>query len=140
MTLLGRHACMILSMMAMSCVAMTCVAMSYATRATAAEPTVVTIVMTEYKFIPNHVEFKQGTRYRLHLENSGGELHEFTAAEFFKSATIENPELLNADHTDVVLQPHESKDVILTPRRSGSYSLVCADHDWEGMVGEITVK
>lgn len=108
--------------------------------AIAAEPTVLKVVMTEYKFIPDHLEFSSGVRYRLHLENAGVELHEFTAPAFFQSSTIENPEVLNADHTDVVLQPHESKDVIFTPHRSGSYSLVCADHDWAGMVGDITVK
>jgi plastocyanin len=30
--------------------------------------------------------------------------------------------------------------VILVPRREGSYGLVCADHDWDGMIGNITVK
>ena len=108
--------------------------------AIAAEPTIITVVMTDYKFNPDHLVFQHGTRYRLHLENAGKELHEFTAADFFKSATIENPEVLNADHTDVVLQPHESKDVVLVPRRQGSYGLVCADHDWDGMIGNITVK
>jgi uncharacterized cupredoxin-like copper-binding protein len=108
--------------------------------AIAAEPTIITVVMTDYKFNPDHLVFQHGTRYRLHLENVGKELHEFTAADFFKSATIENPEVLNADHTDVVLQPHESKDVVLVPRRQGSYGLVCADHDWDGMIGNITVK
>jgi uncharacterized cupredoxin-like copper-binding protein len=109
-------------------------------RALAAEPTTVKVVLSEYKFVPDRIAFQHGIRYRLHLENAGAELHEFTAAAFFKSATIENPEVLNADHTDLVLQPHESKDIILVPRRKGSYSLVCADHDWEGMVGKITVK
>jgi uncharacterized cupredoxin-like copper-binding protein len=112
----------------------------FAPIAEAAEPITVKVVMNEYRFAPDHLEFRQGVRYRLRLENSGGELHEFTAAAFFKSAQIENAEQLNADHTDVVLQPHESKEVILTPRRKGSFTLVCADHDWEGMVGKITVK
>ena len=121
-------------------VALAAACMSFAPMAEGAEPITVKVVMSEYKFAPDHLELRQGVRYRLRLENSGGELHEFTAATFFKSVQIENPELLNADHTDVVLQPHESKEVVLTPRRKGSYTLVCADHDWEGMVGKITVK
>jgi uncharacterized cupredoxin-like copper-binding protein len=111
-----------------------------ASQVRAAEPTTVRIVLTEYKFVPDRIEFRRGARYRLHLENSGGELHEFTAAAFFKSADIENPEVMNADHTDVVLQPHESKDLVLVPQHEGSYDLTCADHDWEGMVGKITVR
>jgi uncharacterized cupredoxin-like copper-binding protein len=108
--------------------------------AMAAEPTFVKVAMIEYKFIPDHLEFRHGIRYRLHLENAGAELHEFTAPAFFKSSTIENPDVLNADCTDVVLQPHESKEVVFVPHQKGSYSLVCADHDWTGMVGRITVK
>jgi hypothetical protein len=32
--------------------------------AMAAEPTIVKVVMTEYKFIPDHLEFRNGVRYR----------------------------------------------------------------------------
>jgi uncharacterized cupredoxin-like copper-binding protein len=70
--------------------------------AMANEPTIVNVVMTEYRFTPDHLEFRNGIRYRLYLENAGAELHEFTAPAFFKSSTIENPEGLNADRTDVV--------------------------------------
>jgi uncharacterized cupredoxin-like copper-binding protein len=128
---LGRGACLFLWAVEMGLGAPT---------AMAAEPTVVKVVMTEYMFTPDHLEFQSGVRYRLHLENAGSELHEFTAPAFFKSSTIEDPEVLNADRTDVVLQPHESKDVILVPHQKGSYNLLCADHDWAGMVGQITVK
>jgi plastocyanin len=29
--------------------------------------------------------------------------------------------------------------VFLTPQVKGDYPLTCADHDWDGMVGRITV-
>ena len=105
-----------------------------------AQERVVTVVLTEYKFVPDRLALQHGMRYRLRLENRGGELHEFTAPMFFKTAEIANPEVMNADRTDVVLQPHESKDLVLVPRQIGSYDLTCADHDWEGMVGKITVE
>jgi uncharacterized cupredoxin-like copper-binding protein len=111
-----------------------------ASQTLAVEPKTIKVVLSEYKFVPDHIEFQRGARYRLQLENAGGELHEFTAAAFFKSADVENPEVMNADHTDVVLQPHESKDLVLVPLREGTFDLTCADHDWEGMVGKITVK
>jgi len=38
------------------------------------------------------------------------------------------------------VQPGESKDLFFTPHRPGTYDLRCADHDWNGMVGGITVK
>jgi uncharacterized cupredoxin-like copper-binding protein len=109
-------------------------------RAVAAEPVVITVILTEYKFVPDRIVLQSGVRYRLHLENTGKELHEFTATSFFQSARIENPEVLNADQTDLVLQPHETKNLFLTPRNKGEFTLICADHDWEGMIGKIVVK
>jgi uncharacterized cupredoxin-like copper-binding protein len=103
------------------------------------ETVTLTVVMTEYKFVPELVQFQTGVRYRLHLENNGDKLHEFTAPEFFKTVEIANPSIMNGDRTEVVLQPHESKDLLLVPNKKGTYDLTCADHDWEGMVGKITV-
>jgi uncharacterized cupredoxin-like copper-binding protein len=78
--------------------------------------------------------------YRLHLENRGREMHEFTAPEFLKSVAVNNPDVLAKDGTDVVLQPGDVKDVLFVPRRAGRFKLICADHDWAGMVGEIIVE
>ena len=100
----------------------------------------VTVAMTEYEFAPSRLVLRAGTRYRLHLANQGNELHEFTAPEFFKSTDLGNPGVMNADRTDVALQPGKHKDLYLMPRKAGHYPLRCADHDWAGMTGEITVK
>jgi uncharacterized cupredoxin-like copper-binding protein len=78
--------------------------------------------------------------YRLHLENRGKEIHEFTAPTFFAAAKLDNPEALNREHTEIVVQPGESKDVFFTPGAPGAYDLRCGDHDWAGMVGGITVR
>ena len=37
------------------------------------------------------------------------------------------------------MQPGETKDIFLTAHRAGTYDLRCADHDWDGMVGGVTV-
>lgn len=100
----------------------------------------VTVVMTEYEFKPSALTFRHGVPYRLHLENQGKELHEFTAAAFFKAATVRNPEVLANSGQEVVVRPHETKDVDFVADRPGHYALACADHDWEGMVGDITVE
>jgi uncharacterized cupredoxin-like copper-binding protein len=108
----------------------------------AAAPDTVTtnVTMIDYKFVPDHLTFQQGVHYRLHLENHGKETHEFTAPVFFASAKIDNPDVLNRDRTEVVMQPGDAKDVLLTPGKPGTYDLRCADHDWNGMVGGITVQ
>jgi uncharacterized cupredoxin-like copper-binding protein len=98
------------------------------------------VVMVDYSFKPDHLTFQRGVRYQLHLENKGNETHEFTAPVFLAAAAIENPDILDNKRSEVTLQPGESKDLFLTPRKRGKYDLRCADHDWHGMVGGITVK
>ncbi len=100
----------------------------------------VTVNMVEYSFDPDHLIFHSGVAYHLHLENRGRELHEFTAASFFKSVQVRNPEVLAREGQEVVLQPGERKDVYFVAGKPGHYALSCADHDWQGMTGDILVQ
>ena len=100
----------------------------------------ITVTTTESKFTPNNLTFRRGIPYKLHVENRGKELHEFNAADLFKTAKINNPAVLNADKTELVLHPGEAKDLYFIPKRAGHFKLVCPDHDWAGMTGEITVE
>ena len=98
------------------------------------------LFMVDYKFIPAHLTFQQGMHYRLHMENHGKETHEVTAPTFFASAMIDNPGVLNREHTEVVMQPGDAKDLLFTAPKAGTYDLRCSDHDWNGMIGGITVE
>jgi uncharacterized cupredoxin-like copper-binding protein len=100
----------------------------------------VSVVTTESKFTPNKLTFRRGIPYKLHVQNRGKEMHEFNAAELFKTVKINNPNVLNADKTELVLRPGETKDLYFIPRQAGHFKLVCPDHDWAGMTGEITVE
>lgn len=102
-------------------------------------PQTVTVLLIDDRFVPDHLSFQRGTTYRLHLENRGKDLHEFTAPEFFKAVTVQNPDALVPDGHEVVLQPKEVKDVTFVPTTAGRFPLSCADHDWDGMVGTIEV-
>ncbi len=104
------------------------------------KPVMISVVMVDYRFEPDHLTFEHDVRYQLHLENHGKETHEFTAPTFLATATIDNLDVLNREHTEVLVQPGESKDLFFTPHRPGTYDLRCADHDWNGMVGGIAVK
>jgi uncharacterized cupredoxin-like copper-binding protein len=99
----------------------------------------VDLVAVEYAFQPNHLTFRRDRAYQLHVENHGRELHELTAPDFFKAAQLRNPEVLNQDHTELVLQPGDKKDLYFVPLRPGHYDMRCADHDWAGMTGDITI-
>jgi plastocyanin len=48
--------------------------------------------------------------------------------------------VLNREHSEIVMQPGDAKDLFVTPGPPGTYDLRCADHDWNGMTGGITVK
>jgi len=99
----------------------------------------ITVATVEYAFQPASLTFHQGVTYRLRLDNKGKETHEFTAPEFFKTLDLRDAKALNADHTEIVLQPGQKKDLYFVAKQPGSYKLICADHDWAGMVGDITV-
>jgi uncharacterized cupredoxin-like copper-binding protein len=103
-------------------------------------PQTVDLTLIDDEFIPDHLTFQHDVYYRLHIENHGKETHEVTAPVFFASAKIDNPNVLNGYRTDVVLQPGETKDLYFTALHPGTYDLRCADHDWNGMLGGITVE
>ncbi len=111
--------------------------------ATAANPWAhareLTVVMVDDRFQPDHVTFEAGQPYQLRLENHGKEMHEFTAPAFFKQATVRDKRQLANGGIEVVVQPGKTARVFLTPQVKGDYPLTCADHDWDGMVGRITV-
>ena len=100
----------------------------------------VTVIEADYRFEPSDLVFRVAVPYRLHVENRGKELHELTAAAFFKAVELRTPEVLNSDRTELVLQPGEQKDLYFVARQPGRYAFTCADHDWAGMTGSITVQ
>ena len=116
---------------------------SHAAPATAADWTKaqrIDVIATDYHFEPNKLEFAQGQPYQLHFENRGKDMHEFNAADMFRAAEIKNPEALNPDRTEIQVQPGQEKDLYFVPLQAGNYKLICPDHDWAGMTGEITVR
>jgi uncharacterized cupredoxin-like copper-binding protein len=114
-------------------------ALALAGPARAAEPLLVELVMTEYRFAPDRLLLPLGRPCRLLLENRGAELHEFTAPEFLAAIALDSPEVLAPGGREVVVRPGERKALRFTARRPGRYPMACADHDWAGMVGEIVV-
>ncbi|HXP29721.1 MAG TPA: cupredoxin domain-containing protein [Stellaceae bacterium] len=100
----------------------------------------VMVVLSEFHFTPDHLRFRRGVLYRLHLENRGKELHEFTAPAFFRAVEIKDRSALTPEGTEIVLQPHESKEIEFVAQLPGTYPLTCADHDFEGMTGEIVIE
>ena len=98
------------------------------------------LVAADYRFEPSELTFHVGTAYGLHVENRGNNLHELTAPAFFQAVELKNPEVLNSERTELVLQPGEQKDVYFVAKQAGRYPFDCADHGWMGMTGVMVVK
>ena len=108
--------------------------------ADASLPQKVTVTTVEYRFIPKTLRFQHGIPYRLHIVNHGKEQHEFTAPDFFKTIDVVDPDVLNADKTEIEIPPGATKTLNFTAKQAGHYDLRCSDHDWAGMIGRIIVK
>lgn len=98
------------------------------------------VAMAEYRFIPSQLDFRRGVAYRLRLENQGTELHEFTAPDFPVAIELRDPAVLAPGKTEIIVPPRSAKDLYFVARRPGRYVLSCADHDWAGMTGTITIE
>jgi uncharacterized cupredoxin-like copper-binding protein len=105
-----------------------------------AHPTPMTVTMVDNRFQPDHLTFQARQAYALHLVNHGKEMHEFTAPAFFKAARVRDASRLANGGTDVVVQPGQSTTLVLRAPPPGHYPLSCADHDWDGMLGQIDVR
>ncbi|MGH7117015.1 MAG: cupredoxin domain-containing protein [Stellaceae bacterium] len=120
--------------------ALLCATAAAAARINWARTRLVTVVAVDYRFVPDHLVFRRGVPYRLHVANRGKALHELHAPAFFRTVVLRNPAALNPEHSELVLQPGEQKDLYFVARRRGQYDMRCPDHDWAGMTGDITVK
>jgi uncharacterized cupredoxin-like copper-binding protein len=102
----------------------------------------VVVRLVDDRFEPAELVLEHAKAYRLRFENVGREMHEFKAPAFFAAARITGgADAMTPDRSELIVQPGQSKQIELTaPAARGSYELTCPDHDWDGMVGKITVR
>jgi len=99
----------------------------------------VSVTAAEYDFTPNRLSFRRGEVYRLHLDNRGEEIHDFSAPDFFMTVEFRDPAVVG-DAGRIAVRPGEQKDIYLVPREAGMFGAICADHDWAGMSMRIAVE
>jgi uncharacterized cupredoxin-like copper-binding protein len=101
-------------------------------------PRTVEVQLSNFSFTPRAIALTAGRPVILHLVNTGGGGHNFSAPQFFAAATgVSGPV-----HDGTVDVPgHQSVDIRLTPSR-GTYRLRCTHtmHTAFGMSGTITVQ
>jgi plastocyanin len=107
-----------------------------------AGPQMVSVELSSFAFSPNALTFQHGRTYRLHLVNTSGGGHDFTAPEFFAASQIAPADRARIADGKVKLAGKQSVDVTLTPQKPGTYALHCSHflHAGMGMKGAITVE
>lgn len=101
-------------------------------------PRTVEVQLANFSFTPRAIALTAGRPVILHLVNTAGGGHNFSAPQFFAAATG----VSGAVHDGTVDVPgHQSVDIRLTPSR-GTYRLRCTHtmHTAFGMSGTITVQ
>jgi uncharacterized cupredoxin-like copper-binding protein len=99
----------------------------------------------ELKFVPDHLEFIAGRRYKLTLDNPSSQKHYFTAKDFADAIWTQkveagNVEVKGAIH-ELELKAGAIAEWVFVPLKSGTYELHCSisGHSEAGMRGVLTV-
>ncbi|MBL1175366.1 cupredoxin domain-containing protein [Pantanalinema sp. GBBB05] len=99
----------------------------------------------ELRFVPDHLEFLAGQRYKLVLTNPSNSKHYFTAKDFADGIWTQkveagNVEVKGAIH-EVELKPQAQAEWMFVPIKPGSYELHCSvpGHTEAGMTGTVQV-
>ena len=104
--------------------------------------TPVTITLSSYQFVPAQIGLQHGKAYRLHLVNTSGKGHNFSAPGLFSSSTIASADRAKIDDGAVEVDSGSSVDVSLVPMTTGDYAVKCTHflHSTFGMHGTVTVN
>jgi uncharacterized cupredoxin-like copper-binding protein len=110
--------------------------------AAVAQPTVINIQLSEYKYAPMQLTLEHGQAYVLHVTNTGGKSHDLSAKAFFQTVALAPGAAAKIKDGDVDLDQGESADIGLTPQKPGTYEMHCTHpfHEMLGMKGQIVVR
>lgn len=100
--------------------------------------TVVPLILYSYGYAPEPIVLKAGRPVTMVFSNRSGDLHEFKARDFFRSARILGGDPHNGE---IHLKPGQSTSVTLIPTQ-GSYRVHCSEflHTQFGMKTSIYVR
>ena len=103
-----------------------------------AAPQTVEVRLSSFSFDPRAIALTAGRPVTLHLVNTGGGGHNFSAPQFFAASTAVTGPVVEGT---VEVPGHQSVDITLTPS-PGRYRLRCTHslHTAFGMSGTITVE
>jgi plastocyanin len=104
-------------------------------------PTTVAVTMSNFKFEPNALQLRAGVPTVLHMVNTAGGGHNFTAPQFFAAARVAAASQPLIHGGTVEVPKHSAVDIELVPA-AGQYPLKCSHtlHSTFGMKGTIFVR
>ena len=113
-----------------------------ASSAALAQPAVITVQLSEYKFAPIEVDLDHGQSYILRVVNTGGKAHDLSAKAFFQTVTLAPDSASEVHDGAIELAMGESADVAFTAGAPGTYEMHCTHplHAMLGMKGKIVVR
>jgi uncharacterized cupredoxin-like copper-binding protein len=103
---------------------------------------IVQVVMADFSFAPNTLQFHANQPYDLRLTNSSGHGHSFTAPEFFAAVGIAPKDQSKVVRGEVEVDGGETVDVRFVPSRTGTYKFHCSHflHASFGMTGHAVIQ
>jgi uncharacterized cupredoxin-like copper-binding protein len=108
---------------------------------------IVSVILTEHRFVPAHMSFKKDVPYKLSLKNEGSEKHYFVSEGFFKAIATRKVQStdgeIKAPYLDAIeVYPGRAIELYFIPVKEGNYDLLCTieGHAEKGMRGKISIK
>ena len=107
-----------------------------------ARPSVINVQLSEYKIEPMQLSLEHDQAYVLHLTNTGGKPHNFSAWGFFRTVSLAPRSASKVENGRVDLDVGESADIALIPQRPGVFQVHCSRlfHSMLGMRAQIVVR
>lgn len=107
----------------------------------------VTVKLSDFAFTPKTIEFKEGTAYRLRLENTSDKTHYFAADEFFKAIAVAKLVTAKGEETNpyvklIAVPEGETKELDFVAVERGEFDFLCTAplHAVFGMRGTIHIS
>jgi uncharacterized cupredoxin-like copper-binding protein len=101
---------------------------------------IVTVVLTDFAFTPDHIALRAGVPVRLRLVNNSNGGHDFSAPAFFAASNIAPGSTAPAGGA-IEVGSHQTVEIAVTPRVPGTYPVECTHflHSLFGMTATIEV-
>jgi uncharacterized cupredoxin-like copper-binding protein len=100
------------------------------------------VVLSNFSFAPNMLQFQRNTAYTLHLMNSASGGHSFSAPELFAAVQIAPEDSGKIANGKIEIPAGQAVDIHLTPMAAGTYPIVCTHflHQTFGMHGTAVIE